>query len=175
MQGQVKVVPARWWHVPALSRLIRDIRRRPGGEAAVLWDPRWSPTLGLFQSAWTASVPGVVGPRSVVAERDGRTVGLAQMRPLEEPRQWEVVFLAVELPQAPARGAALAGGGPAPLLFVPDRRAAHLLGDLCDTGVELGAERIVARTEEGGGRYELFKSAQTFDGPYHRRQHGFDA
>ncbi len=157
MQGQVKVVPARWWHVPALSRLIRDTRRRPGGEAAVLWFPQWSPTLGLIQSAWTAPVPGMAGPRSFVAESGGRAVGLAQMRPLEEPRQWEVVFLAVELPQAVGRGAASAEGGPAPLLFVPDRRAAHLLGELCDSGVELGAERIVARVEEGGGRYELFK------------------
>jgi hypothetical protein len=157
MQGQVKVVPARWWHVPALSRLIRDTRRRPGGEAAVLWYPQWSPTLGLIQSAWPVPVPGVAGPRSFVAESGGRAVGLAQMRPLEEPRQWEVVFLAVELPQAGGRGTANAGGGPAPLLFVPDRRAAHLLGELCDTGVELGAERIVARVEEGGGRYELFK------------------
>ena len=157
MQGQVKVVPARWWHVPALSRLIRDTRRRPGGEAAVLWFPQWSPTLGLLQSAWTVPVPGVAGPRSFVAESGGRAVGLAQMRPLEEPRQWEVVFLAVELPQAVRPGAASAGGGPAPLLFVPDRRAAHLLGELCDSGVELGAERIVARVDEGGGRYELFK------------------
>jgi hypothetical protein len=157
MQGQVKVVPARWWHVPALSRLIRETRRRPTGEAAVLWFPQWSPTLGLIQSAWTAPVPGVDGPRSVVAESGGRAVGLAQMRPLEEPRQWEVVFLAVELPQSPSRGAPHPDGAPAPLLFIPDRRAANLLGELCDTGVELGAERIVARIEEGGGRYELFK------------------
>ena len=37
--------------------------------------------------------------------------------------------------------------------------------------------RLVARVKDvaGDGRYELFKSTQTFDGPYHRRQHGFDA
>jgi predicted aldo/keto reductase-like oxidoreductase len=37
--------------------------------------------------------------------------------------------------------------------------------------------RLVARVKDvaGDGRYELFKSSQTFDGPYHRRQHGFNA
>ena len=36
---------------------------------------------------------------------------------------------------------------------------------------------LVARVKDmaGDGRYELFKSSQAFDGPYHRRQHGFTA
>ena len=41
------------------------------------------------------------------------------------------------------------------------------------------AERtaLVERVREvaGDGRFELFKSSQTFDGPHHRRQHGFTA
>ena len=34
---------------------------------------------------------------------------------------------------------------------------------------------ILAKTKEvaGDGRYELFKTAKEFDGPYHRKQHGF--
>ena len=37
-------------------------------------------------------------------------------------------------------------------------------------------QRLLARArEEGGdGRHELFKSTKQFDGPHHRRQHGFD-
>jgi hypothetical protein len=31
------------------------------------------------------------------------------------------------------------------------------------------------REVAGDGRFELFKSAQSFDGPHHRRQHGFGA
>jgi hypothetical protein len=31
------------------------------------------------------------------------------------------------------------------------------------------------RDVAGDGRFELFKSSQTFDGPHHRRQHGFNA
>jgi aryl-alcohol dehydrogenase-like predicted oxidoreductase len=31
------------------------------------------------------------------------------------------------------------------------------------------------RDVAGDGRYELFKSSQTFDGPHHRKQHGFQA
>jgi predicted aldo/keto reductase-like oxidoreductase len=31
------------------------------------------------------------------------------------------------------------------------------------------------RDVAGDGRYELFKSSQTFDGPHHRKQHGFEA
>jgi predicted aldo/keto reductase-like oxidoreductase len=36
---------------------------------------------------------------------------------------------------------------------------------------------LVSRVKEAAadGRYELFKSTQTFDGPHHRRQHGFQA
>ena len=30
------------------------------------------------------------------------------------------------------------------------------------------------REEAGDGRHELFKSTKMFDGPHHRRQHGFD-
>ena len=41
------------------------------------------------------------------------------------------------------------------------------------------AERtaLVERVREfaGDGRFELFKSSQTFDGPHHRKQHGFNA
>ena len=33
-----------------------------------------------------------------------------------------------------------------------------------------GSTRLVA----GDGRYELFKSTKAFDGPVHRKQHGFD-
>ena len=35
--------------------------------------------------------------------------------------------------------------------------------------------RLLARVREeaGDGRYELFKSSQSFDGPHHRRQHNF--
>ena len=31
----------------------------------------------------------------------------------------------------------------------------------------------VAASDAGDGRHELFKSTQTYDGPYHRQQHGF--
>jgi predicted aldo/keto reductase-like oxidoreductase len=30
------------------------------------------------------------------------------------------------------------------------------------------------RDAAGDGRHELFKSTKTFDGPHHRKQHGFD-
>jgi len=161
MQGQVKVAPARWWHVPGLSRLIRETRRRPegapaAGEAALLWSPYWSPSLGLLQSVWTSRMPGLPGPRSFVAEASNRAVGLAQMRPGDEPHQWEVVFLALEDAAEPAR-LGLPDGTRAPLTFIPDRRAARLLGELCDAGVQLGAERIFASVADDGGRYELFK------------------
>lgn len=38
-------------------------------------------------------------------------------------------------------------------------------------------ETLLARIKPmaGDGRHEWFKSTQVFDGPYHRRQHGFDA
>ncbi len=37
-------------------------------------------------------------------------------------------------------------------------------------------EALLARVKEeaGDGRHELFKSTKNFDGPHHRRQHGFD-
>lgn len=163
MQGQVKVAPARWWHVPGLARLIRETRRqRSGLDSAILWAPYWSPSLGLLQSIGVAAVPGVAGPRSFVAEDGSRAVGLAQMHPRLEPLQWEVVYLAIE--GAPAPEGSLEGsadGKPIGPLFAPDRRAARLLGELCDAGMLLGAERIMAQiSEEGereGERYELFK------------------
>jgi hypothetical protein len=157
MQGQVEVAPARWWHVPGLSRLIRETRRKraAGLGGAVVWASRWSPSLGLLQSVWPAPVPGLPGPRSVVAERDGRPVGLAQMKPRREPRHWEVVYLAVEAPAGPPGGGE--EDGPAPLWLMPDRKAARLLGGLCDGGVAVGAERLFARVAETGGRFELFK------------------
>jgi hypothetical protein len=162
MQGHVDVTPARWWQVPGLSRLIRETRRQRSGAAAYLWAPQWSPSLGVLQSVWTAPfgpMPGLPGPRSLVAEEHGRPVGLAQMRPRREPHQWEVVVLAVERPVGTGRSAPAGGGDdfPVPLLFSPDRRATRLLGELCDVGVQLGAERIFASIDEDGGRYELFR------------------
>ena len=37
-------------------------------------------------------------------------------------------------------------------------------------------QKLLARVKEeaGDGRHELFKSTKNFDGPHHRRQHGFD-
>jgi hypothetical protein len=98
-------------------------------------------------------VPGVIVPQSVVAEQDGRPAGLAQMKPRREPRQWEVVYLAVEsLPASPKERRPSVPG----LHVVPDRRAAHLLGHLCDAGVTLGAERLLASIEDEQRRIELF-------------------
>ena len=37
------------------------------------------------------------------------------------------------------------------------------------TAIEQRTEKIA-----GDGRYELFKSSKQFDGPVHRKQHGFD-
>jgi hypothetical protein len=36
-------------------------------------------------------------------------------------------------------------------------------------------EQLVSMSaaDAGDGRHELFKSTQTYDGPYHREQHGF--
>jgi hypothetical protein len=159
MQGHVKVAPARWWHVPGLSRLIRETRRHRSAGATVLWAPQWSPSLGLLQSVWAVPMPGMVGPRSFVAEIESRPVGLAQMRPRREPHQWEVVYLAVEQP--PGAGSSVEADEVAPgsawLRSVPDRRATRLLGELCDAGMALGAERIFASITDEGGRFELFK------------------
>lgn len=119
-----------------------------------MWAPYWSPSLGLLQSVGVAAVTGVAGPRSFVAEDGARAVGLAQMRPRLEPLQWEVVYLAVEHAPVPGAGA---DGKPIRPLFAPDRRAARLLGELCDAGMLLGAERIMAQISEEGERYDLFK------------------
>jgi hypothetical protein len=37
-------------------------------------------------------------------------------------------------------------------------------------------QALLTRTREQAtdGRHELFKSTKTFDGPFHRKQHGFD-
>src|SRR5919108_579773 len=98
MQAQVQVTPARWWHIPGLSRLIRGTRRARdrGSGGALVWAPRWSPSLGVLQSVWPAPLPGVPGPQSFAAEQGGRPLGLAQMRPRREPRHWEVVYSPVE-------------------------------------------------------------------------------
>jgi aryl-alcohol dehydrogenase-like predicted oxidoreductase len=39
---------------------------------------------------------------------------------------------------------------------------------------EMEAFRARVREEATDGRHELFKSSKTYDGPHHRRQHGFD-
>jgi hypothetical protein len=41
-------------------------------------------------------------------------------------------------------------------------------------GDELQALLAKVKPHAGDGRHELFKSSMTFDGPYHRKQHGFD-
>lgn len=41
------------------------------------------------------------------------------------------------------------------------------------TAAELTALRARLKDVSGDGRYEHFKSTQVFDGPYHRKQHGF--
>ena len=153
MQRQASVVAARWWHLTGLSGLIRETRRKRGEDhdqpgQAIVWQPRWSPSLALLQSVWSAPVPGMRIPLSFVAERDGKPVGLGQLRPRREAHQWEVAYLAVEN----------AGGGQTPnLRLVPDRTASRLLGALCDAAVAHGADRILARMSDGGGRYELFR------------------
>ncbi len=105
-------------------------------------------------------MPGVPCPRSIVAEQDGRPVGLAQMRPRREPSHWEVVYLAVEPPAREARGkshgAAREAAPPEPAP-VPDRRAARLLGELCDACVAMGGERLFARIPDDHIPYELFR------------------
>ncbi|MBM3737666.1 MAG: aldo/keto reductase [Acidobacteria bacterium] len=42
------------------------------------------------------------------------------------------------------------------------------------TAAEQQAFRDKVKDEAGDGRHELFKSSKTYDGPYHRRQHGFE-
>ena len=41
------------------------------------------------------------------------------------------------------------------------------------SAAEQNALRDRVRDVAGDGRYELFKSTVVFDGPYHRKQHGF--
>jgi len=41
------------------------------------------------------------------------------------------------------------------------------------TAAEQSALRDRVRDVAGDGRYELFKSTVVFDGPHHRKQHGF--
>ena len=41
------------------------------------------------------------------------------------------------------------------------------------SAAEQAALRDRVRDVAGDGRYELFKSTVVFDGPYHRKQHGF--
>lgn len=152
MQRQVTVAPARWWHLSGLSRLIRDTRRLHASPAhataqAIVWEPRWSPSLELLKSVWAAPVPGVTGPVSMVVEAEGKPLGLGQLRPRKEPHQWEVAFLAVDS----------SAGGAGALRLVPDRNAARLLGALCDAAMTHSADRVMARVEDEGGRYELFR------------------
>jgi hypothetical protein len=151
MQRQVTVRPARWWHLTGLSGLIRETRRLRSADVetpgqAIAWAPRWSPSLALLQSVWTAPMPGMRVPLSFVAESDRRPIGLGQLRPRREPHQWEVAYLAVE--------PATSGPG---LRLVPDRNAARLLGALCDAAIAQQADRVLARVADGGGRYELFR------------------
>jgi hypothetical protein len=42
------------------------------------------------------------------------------------------------------------------------------------TAPEQAALLASVRDEAGDGRHELFKSSRDFDGPWHRKQHGFD-
>jgi len=42
------------------------------------------------------------------------------------------------------------------------------------TKSEMDALRAKVKDSAGDGRHELFKSTKNFDGPHHRRQHGFD-
>ena len=41
------------------------------------------------------------------------------------------------------------------------------------TSEEMDAVELKVRPYAGDGRFELFKSSKAFDGPYHRKQHGF--
>lgn len=146
MQPDWTVATARWWHMPGITRLIRQSRRRwPGASAgvreALLWAPFWSPSVGLVQSVWGSRLPGVPATSSHVVELAGSVVGLGQCRPRSDARQWEVTFLSL----AP-EGADVAG---VPSGF-PDRRAQQLLGRLCDAAIERGAERIFAMVRDDG-------------------------
>lgn len=146
MQPDWTVATARWWHMPGITRLIRQSRRRrPGAGAAsreaLLWAPFWSPSVGVVQSVWGSRLPGVPATSSHVVELAGSVVGLGQCRPRSDARQWEVTFLSLG-PDASEVAGVAAG--------FPDRRAQQLLGRLCDAAVERGAERIFAMVRDDG-------------------------
>ena len=160
MQGQVKVVPARWWHVPALSRLIRETRRRParGGGCAVV--PAVVAHAGADPSlAWTVPVPGVAGPRSFVAERrDARWVW-PRCGPWRSPGSGRWSSWPLSCPRPLGRGAAAAGragapavrprpaGGASPRRAVRFRRGA---GRGADRGPDRGGGRALRAVQAGG-------------------------
>ncbi len=56
-------------------------------------------------------------------------------------------------------------------------QAAITLGRNFTPMVEAEKNALVAKVREvaSDGRYEMFKSSQNFDGPHHRRQHGFES
>jgi hypothetical protein len=146
MQPDWTVATARWWHMPGITRLIRQSRRRrPSANVlaseALLWAPFWSPSVGLVQSVWGSRLPGVPTSSSHVVELAGTVIGLGQCRPRADGRQWEVMFLAI----AP-NGVDVAGVSSG----FPDRRAQQLLGRLCDAAIERGAERIFAMVRDDG-------------------------
>ncbi len=151
MQPDWTVSTARWWHMPGITRLIRQSRRRrpdgvPVAREALLWTPFWSPSVGLVQSVWGSQVPGVPAASSHVVEARGRVVGLGQSRSRGDARQWEVTFLAIEPGEAVGATAGF-----------PDRRAMHLLGRLCDAATERGAERIFALVRDDGAGHAILR------------------
>ena len=160
MQGQVKVVPARWWRDMALSRLIRDTRQIGRAERGCSVVPPVVTHAGADPVC--VAGPGARRGRSAQLRRRerGRAVGLAQMRPLEEPRQWEVVFLAVELPQAGGRGRRRRGGRasalavrPRPAESASPRRTVRFrrgAGCGTDRGAGRGGGRAVRAVQAGG-------------------------
>ncbi len=145
MQPDWTVATARWWHMPGITQLIRHSRRRPGAAGvaheAILWSPFWSPSVGLVQSLWGSRLPGVPATISHVVELAGTIIGLGQCRPRADARQWEVTFLS--LAPETIEMAVMPSG-------FPDRRAQQLLGRLCDTAIERGAERIFAMARDDG-------------------------
>ena len=42
------------------------------------------------------------------------------------------------------------------------------------TKAEMATFRAKVRDQATDGRHELFKSSKVYDGPHHRKQHGFD-
>lgn len=150
MQPDWTVAPARWWHMPGLTRMFRRFGRRrypivdlPNTSEALVWAPFWSPSVGLLQSVWSGAVIGGFRTRSFVVDQGGRPIGLGQCRPRPESPHWEVVFLAVE------RTVLSDDHAPETVGF-PDRRAVQLLGRLCDAAVERLGERIFATVRDQG-------------------------